>query len=227
MVPADHAGHYSVGRERLLASLFGSFAMKRILLHTCCGPCTLYPLDALRSEDWSVHGFFYNTNIQPYQEWQRRLEALETVAEHNQLPLIVRDDYDLEGFLRSVAFREQQRCITCYSLRLEAAARLAKKSGFSAFTTTLLYSKRQKHDLIRALAESAAHKHGIDFLYRDFRIGWRTGQTRARELGIYRQQYCGCIFSERDRFYPRGKTRRSIKAGAQASETFAPEPRQL
>jgi predicted adenine nucleotide alpha hydrolase (AANH) superfamily ATPase len=201
--------------------------MKRILLHTCCGPCTLSPLDELRSDGWTVHGFYYNTNIQPYQEWQRRLEALEAVAKLQQLPLIVREDYDLEGFLRAVAFREQQRCIACYSLRLEATARLAKKSGFSAFTSTLLYSKRQKHDLIRSIAEASAQKHGIEFLYRDFRIGWQAGQARAREIGIYRQQYCGCIFSERDRFYPRGKTGQRRETASHASATPAQEACQL
>lgn len=185
--------------------------MPKILLHTCCGPCTLYPLGELRQEGWSVHGFFFNPNIQPYQEWERRLAALETVSAGSRLPLIVREDYDLEGFLRSVAYREQQRCITCYSTRLEAAARLAKKSRFDAFTTTLLYSKRQKHDLIRAVAEDAARKYGIRFLYRDFRIGWRAGQEQAKQLGIYRQQYCGCIFSERDRFYPKARRDRSDK----------------
>lgn len=176
--------------------------MPRILLHTCCGPCTLYPLKELKDGGWTVHGFFYNPNIQPYQEWQRRLAALNNVASHHGLPLIVREDYDLEGFLRSVVYREQQRCITCYSVRLEAAARLAQKSRFDAFTTTLLYSKRQKHDLIHSVAEDAARKYGIRFFYQDFRTGWRTGQEQAKQLGIYRQQYCGCIFSERDRFYP-------------------------
>jgi predicted adenine nucleotide alpha hydrolase (AANH) superfamily ATPase len=116
------------------------------------------------------------------------------------LPLIERNDYDLENFFRQVAFRETNRCYYCYSLRLEAAARLAKKSGFDAFSTTLLYSKRQKHDLIVSIAREASQKHGIDFLYRDFRTGWSEGQRQARELGLYRQQYCGCIYSEMERF---------------------------
>lgn len=182
--------------------------MPRILLHTCCGPCTLYPLERLRGDGWTVRGLFYNPNIQPYQEWQRRRSALETVAAARELPLIVREDYDLEGFLRQVVFREQHRCLTCYSLRLEATARLAANSRFDAFTTTLLYSKFQRHDLICTLAEAAARRYGIAFVYQDFREGWTNGQDQARALGIYRQQYCGCIYSERDRFYPKGKSRR-------------------
>ena len=175
--------------------------MARILLHTCCGPCTLYPLARLRKKGWTVHGYFYNVNIHPYQEWQRRLTALQTVASIESLPLIVRDDYDIEEFLRQVVFREQKRCYYCYSVRLEATARLAAKSRFDAFTTTLLYSKRQKHDLIKSIAENASRKYGITFYYEDFREGWREGQEKAKELAIYRQQYCGCIYSEKERFY--------------------------
>ncbi|MFP5212226.1 MAG: epoxyqueuosine reductase QueH [Acidobacteriota bacterium] len=174
--------------------------MARILLHTCCGPCSIYPVKRLREQDWTVHGFFYNPNIQPYQEFQRRLEALQSVADHYSLELIVRPDYDPETFFRQVAFREGQRCLFCYSVRLEAAARLAKKSRFDAFTTTLLYSKQQKHELIKSIAEEASRKNGIPFHYEDFRSGWKEGQEEAKTLGIYRQQYCGCLYSEKERF---------------------------
>ncbi len=179
--------------------------MSRMFLHICCGPCTIYPLRTLRSGGWSVHGFFYNPFIQPYQEFERRLETLRAFAQSEELPLIVRPDYDLEGYLRQAAFRESSRCIFCYSTRLEAAARLAKKSGFDAFTSTLLYSRQQKHGLIRSIAEEASRKHGIRFHYEDFRDGWRDGQEAAKTLGLYRQQYCGCILSEKERFHPGGR----------------------
>ena len=178
--------------------------MSRILLHTCCGPCTIHPLDSLRSQGWTVFGFFYNPNIQPYTEFRRRLEALQYLAEQEELSLIVRPDYDLEEFLRQVVFREGSRCLYCYSTRLEAAARTAKKSRFDAFTTTLLYSKRQKHEWIRSIAEEASRRYGIPFHYEDFRVGWRKGQEEAKARGLYRQQYCGCIYSEADRFRPAG-----------------------
>jgi predicted adenine nucleotide alpha hydrolase (AANH) superfamily ATPase len=174
--------------------------MPRILLHTCCGPCTIYPLRRLRDLGLLVHGFFYNPFVQPYQEFQKRLAALEYLAETGSLELIVRSDYDPEVFFREVAFREQWRCIYCYSTRIEATARLAKKSRFDAFTTTLLYSKLQKHDLVRRLCDEASHRFGVPFHYEDFRVGWKEGQERAKDLGLYRQQYCGCIYSEKDRF---------------------------
>ncbi|MGC8490607.1 MAG: epoxyqueuosine reductase QueH [Syntrophobacteraceae bacterium] len=181
--------------------------MPRILLHICCGPCSLYPVSALRGEDFVVHGFFYNPHIQPYQEFEKRLETLRSCAQDRDLPLIVREDYDPETFFRQVAFRETNRCMYCYSLRLEATARLAKKSGFDAFSTTLLYSRRQKHELIASIAEEAGRKQGIAFLYRDFRVGWREGQREAEARGLYRQQYCGCIYSEMERFCNDRRTR--------------------
>lgn len=191
--------------------------MARILLHTCCGPCTFYPLDRLRAAGWEVRGFFFNPNIHPYQEFQRRLEALQAVSEQESLPLIVRSDYPLEQFLRSVAFREGDRCLICYTLRLEAAARCAAKSRFDAFTTTLLYSKRQKHALARRIAENASKKYGIPFYYEDFREGWKAGQARAEKSGIYRQLYCGCIYSEKERFFISPSRRRTAR---KASDRF-------
>jgi len=174
--------------------------LTKILLHICCAPCTIYPLSKLRDTGRRVHGFFYNPHIQPYQEFERRLSTLEAFAGREGLQLIIRRDYELEGFLRQVAFREHERCLYCYARRLEATARLAKKSRFDAFTSTLLYSRQQKHDLISALAREASRRHGIPFHYEDFREGWKLGQEKAREQGLYRQQYCGCIYSEKERF---------------------------
>lgn len=179
--------------------------MPSILLHACCAPCTIFPLDRLRKQDWSVHALFYNPHIQPYQEFSRRLETLRSYALSQELPLIVRQDYDIETFFRQAAFRESQRCAYCYSIRIEAVARLAAKSRFDAFTTTLLYSKRQKHDLIRSICEEASRKFGAPFFYEDFREGWKAGQERSKALGMYRQQYCGCIYSEYERFGKSGK----------------------
>lgn len=186
--------------------------MPRILLHTCCGPCTIYPLQQIRSQGWNVYGFFYNPNIQPYQELQRRLDALKTVTTLEKVELIIRPDYPLEEFLRQTAFREHQRCIYCYSLRIEAAARVAGKARFDAFSTTLLYSKQQKHDLLKTISQEASRKYGVPFYYEDFRIGWKSGQEQAKNLGIYRQQYCGCIYSEKERFYGTGEGRRNKKS---------------
>jgi predicted adenine nucleotide alpha hydrolase (AANH) superfamily ATPase len=176
-----------------------------ILLHVCCGPCALYPLHTLRSAGHDVAGFFHNPNIHPYQEYARRLGAVREMAEREALPMIIHDDYDLEGFLANVAPAPEKRCDYCYASRLEAAAAEAAKQGYEAFTSSLLYSRYQRHDQIRELGEQAARDHGVSFYYEDFRPGWQEGIRLSKEMGLYRQQYCGCIYSEKERYLPREK----------------------
>jgi len=173
----------------------------KVLLHTCCGPCTIYPLDYLREQGHAVYGYFFNPNIHPFTEWQRRRETLENYAAAKDCKVIVDAEYRLEEFLRMVVFRETQRCRFCYALRLRQAARVARKGQFDAFCTTLLVSPFQKHELIREIGEAAGEEYGIPFLYVDFRPGYREATARSRELGMYRQQYCGCIYSEKERYY--------------------------
>ena len=177
----------------------------KVLLHTCCAPCTTYPLQVLEAEGYRVFGFFYNPNIHPFQEYRRRLETVEHYADQVGLELIYRDEYDVVSFLRQVVFRESQRCHYCYHLRLDATARLAKKSRMDGFTTTLLFSKMQNHELIRQVGEEVSQHHSIPFLYRDLRQGWQEGIQRSQELNLYRQEYCGCIYSEQERFLPKTK----------------------
>lgn len=177
----------------------------RILLHTCCGPCALYPLRTLRSAGHEVTGFFYNPNIHPYQEYLLRREAVVQMARLENMPLVMHDDYDLEGFLSNVAAAPDRRCTYCYASRLRATAQAAAESGFDAFSAALLYSRYQKHDEIHELGVQAGREFGVSFHYQDFRPGWQEGIRMSKELGLYRQQYCGCIYSEKDRYHPRGK----------------------
>jgi predicted adenine nucleotide alpha hydrolase (AANH) superfamily ATPase len=172
----------------------------KILLHICCAPCTIYPLRILRGEGNEVCGVFYNPNIHPYREYRRRLDTLKSFAGREGLPVIREEGHPLDLFFRQVVFREEGRCRHCYHLRLLHTARLAKEGRFDAFTTTLLYSRFQKHDLIIEIAESVAGSQGIPFLYRDFREGWLEGVRVSKENGMYRQPYCGCIYSEEERY---------------------------
>lgn len=172
----------------------------RILLHVCCGPCALYPLRTLRSAGHNVTGFFYNHNIHPYQEFAKRRDNALLMAKHESFSLIVRDDYDLEEFLANVSAEPDKRCSYCYSSRLKATAKAALEGGFDAFTASLLYSRYQKHDEIRKLGEQIGKEYGIPFFYQDFRPGWQEGIKLSKELELYRQQYCGCIYSEKDRY---------------------------
>jgi predicted adenine nucleotide alpha hydrolase (AANH) superfamily ATPase len=176
----------------------------KALIHICCANCLIYPLKDLREEGWEVMGFFYNPNIHPYQEYQRRLDAVRTYERQAAIQVIYRDEYNLEDFLRGVAFRENERCRFCYHLRLEATAQVAKRGKFDAFTSTLLYSKHQNHELITATGETVGKEHGVSFLYRDFRDGWKKGIEESKNLDLYRQQYCGCIYSEKERYLGKG-----------------------
>jgi predicted adenine nucleotide alpha hydrolase (AANH) superfamily ATPase len=172
-----------------------------MLMHICCAPCSIYPLSVLREDGVNPMGFFFRDNIHPYTECLKRQHTLETYAEKIDLKLIIPDTYDIESFLRNIAFREADRCLYCYHARLEATAHLAKRGKFDAFSTTLLYSKFQKHDLIRSIGEAVGRSYGISFFYQDFREGWKEGVRVSKELKMYRQPYCGCIYSEKDRYY--------------------------
>lgn len=173
----------------------------KILLHICCAPCAIYPLKTLRSQGLAVWGFFYKNNIHPYTECLKRQKTLESYSKIIDLKVIYQKGYDLEGFIQNVVFRESQRCSYCYHERLKATALLARRGKYDYFTTTLLYSKFQKHDQIKSIGDAVAKSVGIEFYYYDFREGWQEGIETSKELGMYRQQYCGCIYSEKERFY--------------------------
>ena len=173
----------------------------KTLLHICCAPCSIYPVGVLRNEGFGVWGYFYRDNIHPYSECKKRQETLLSYAKGVDLGVIVQKGYDLERFIRNVAFRESDRCLYCYHDRMEATAKVAVHGKFDFFSTTLLYSRFQRHDDIRAVGESVGRSIGIPFLYRDFRAGWKAGIEASKALGMYRQQYCGCIYSEKERFY--------------------------
>ncbi len=173
----------------------------KILLHTCCGPCTIYPAKTLREKEFEVMGYFYGHNIHPYTECLKRKETLETYAKSIGLNVIYSEDYQLEEFLRNVAFRENDRCNFCYHDRLRSTALVAKRGKFDYFTSTLLYSKHQKHEQIRTIGVSVGKSVGVPFYYEDFRIGWKEGIETSKEMDMYRQSYCGCIYSEKQRYH--------------------------
>jgi hypothetical protein len=171
-----------------------------ILLHVCCGPCTVYPLQVLRSEGHQVHGYFYNPNIHPFREFSRRIEALEEFSRRCDLIVDYDREYGLKEYLRRVVYNEERRCLLCYKMRLIETVRKAKEFGADAFSTTLLYSRYQQHEAIKNLAAQLAEEYNIAFYYRDFREGWQEGIELAVAMGIYRQPYCGCIYSEQERY---------------------------
>jgi predicted adenine nucleotide alpha hydrolase (AANH) superfamily ATPase len=178
---------------------------RRLLLHICCAPCSIYPLEILKRQSHEVVGFFYNPNIHPFLEYKRRLQALREYAQVVELDLHIEDSYDIEPFLKKALEDPKygSRCAICYEMRLREAAKFAKAGHFNVYSTTLLSSPYQLHDLITRIGTQIGEEEGVKFLYQDFRPGFRLGQTRAKGLGIYRQPYCGCIFSEHERYQKR------------------------
>jgi hypothetical protein len=173
----------------------------KILLHICCAPCTIYPLEVLRKEAGQVKGVFFNPNIHPYLEYQKRLDAVREYTAREGLEVNLAEGYPIEDFLQKTAFMGKDRCSYCYEVRLRRTAAEARKGLFDAFTTTLLYSRYQKHDLIRETGEAISREMKVPFYYKDFRVGWEDGVRQSRETGLYRQKYCGCIYSEKERFF--------------------------
>lgn len=172
----------------------------KLLLHTCCGPCLLYPLKRLRDKGFDTTVFFFNPNIHPYREFRRRLDTLSAVTEDLAIPLIAERDYGLVEFTQAVVHREKQRCSICYDLRLEKTVEIALEKGFTHFSTTLLYSRYQNHQLIVEKCKCLAERNSIVFHYQDYRDGWQEGVDESIERSLYRQPYCGCLYSEQERY---------------------------
>ena len=179
--------------------------MERTLLHICCAPCAVRCIETLRDEGIEPTGYWYNPNIHPYTEYRSRKETLIAHAAAIGMALEVNNAYALRPFLRAVYPDFEHRCETCYRLRMEETARFAAEQGFESFSTTLLISPYQNHELLIEAGERAAKEYGVRFLYRDFRPMFREGQQKARDLGLYMQKYCGCIFSEEDRYKKKKK----------------------
>ncbi len=174
--------------------------MTSVLLHTCCGPCSTYVASSLRDQGLQVSLFWYNPNIHPFQEHQRRLEAVREFSRASDLPLIVEEGYDMITYFQAVVGHESERCPDCYRLRLSKTAEAARGRGLHAFTTTLLISPYQRHDLLRDLGHELGRELGVEFHYQDFRQGFRESHRLSRELGLYHQGYCGCVYSEWERY---------------------------
>lgn len=174
----------------------------RVLLHICCGPCSTYTLNRLRDVGFDVTGFWYNPNIHPFTEHEERRASLKKYAESVGLPVLFEVAYEMPQFLRLVSGNEAygMRCPLCYEMRLKRTANVAVREGFDAITTTLLISPHQDQALLREVGEGVAGECGIDFYYENFRRGWSERGHLTREHSLYRQQYCGCIYSEWERY---------------------------
>ncbi|MFC1954979.1 epoxyqueuosine reductase QueH [Chloroflexota bacterium] len=174
--------------------------VKSVLIHVCCAHCAAYTVDHWRQNGYEVDALWHNPNIHLYTEHQHRLEGMQSLAKEINLPLTVSDGYDMIEYFRRVAGDESQRCQYCFDLRLAKTAETACQVGFDAFTTTLLISPHQKHDLLRKIGSKLAEEKGIEFLYADLRKHYSDSRHLTKPLNLYRQQYCGCVYSEWERY---------------------------
>ena len=186
-----------------------------LLLHICCAPCSIACIETLRAEGLEPYGYWYNPNIHPYTEYRMRKNTLIDYAKSIDLKLQLNDDYGLRPFVQAVADDIDGRCVKCYSMRMLETARHAAENGFTQFSSTLFISPYQNHELLRDTAQKAAELYGVEFLYRDFRPYFRQGQDEARALGLYMQKYCGCVFSEEDRYLAAKRRKKALREQAE------------
>lgn len=180
---------------------------EKLLVHACCAPCLVAVFDDIVAnlqefglqtvEDFDV--LWYNTNIHPKVEYERRKNTLKEYLSMVGKEGIFLDEYNMYNFLKGAVNYSDLgfsiRCEYCYYVRLKKVFEYARDNGYTAVTTTLLISPYQKHDIISMVCKRLEKEYGVRFLYKDFRPYFRAGQAKARELGLYRQKFCGCVFS--------------------------------
>lgn len=177
----------------------------KLLFHVCCAPCANAPIALMRTEGVEVTALWYNPNIHPLLEYRSRRDTLVAYTQAEGIPLILEDGYGLRPFVQAVAGDIEGRCPYCYRDRLGFTAKKAKEEGFDGFSASLLISPYQNHQLLKDIGEELAETYGIPFYYQDFRPLFREGQSYARSQEFYMQKYCGCVFSEEERYTKKPK----------------------
>ncbi len=177
----------------------------KLLMHICCANCALYPVRTMSSRGMEITGYWFNPNIHPYTEYGSRLDALKKLQASWGLRVEYEDFYGLKEYVRNVAGNEDNRCVYCYTVRLEKTAQKAKDMAADAFTTSLLVSPYQKFEMIAEIGRKMQEKYSVEFYREDFRAGFNEGRRMSKEMGLYRQKYCGCIYSEMERYCEKKK----------------------
>ena len=200
----------------------------KLLLHTCCAPCSVYCIKSLKQEEIEPTVYWFNPNIHPYMEYKARRDTLKEYTASIGVSAIFDENYGLREFCKNVVNDLENRCVKyCYRVRLEQTAKYAKENGYDTFSTTLLISPYQNHEALKKIGEEMAEKYDLEFLYRDFRPGFRQGQAEARELGLYMQKYCGCIFSEESRYNCHNSAKPDIPTDTSAIREQMPQVKRI
>ncbi len=200
--------NYQKELEQIIAENQKECRVPTLCLHSCCAPCSSYVLEYL-SRYFQITVFYYNPNIFPEEEYRKRVEEQQNFI--GMLPTVhpvsfLEGDFFPKQFYQAVKGLEQepeggQRCFACYALRLEETARLAKEMDMDYFTTTLTISPLKNADRLNEIGEQMAEKYGVLWLPSDFKKknGYKRSTELSKEYGLYRQNYCGCVFSKQER----------------------------
>jgi len=179
----------------------------KILIHTCCAPCLIHPYDLFTGRGYEVVPYFYNPNIHPFREYRERYFAALDYASEKNMELRA-GPYEMERFIAETSPCAGDRCECCYRMRLERSAAEARALGIEEYSTTLLVSPYQDQGQIEGAGQAAAKRHGVMFAFEDMSPGYRESVRISREAGMYRQKYCGCIYSEKERYQKSDPPRR-------------------
>ena len=174
----------------------------RILLHVCCGTCALYPYFLLK-QNFDVTFFYYNPNIHPRKEYIKRLEIIKVISKKYSIPLVI-GKYEVKKWFRLTADLKNEpeggiRCAQCFDMRLDSTADMAKKLGFDLFCTTLTISPHKNYRIINSIGMELASVKGIGFYKADLKKkdGFKKTMELSKKLNLYRQNYCGCVYSKK------------------------------
>jgi predicted adenine nucleotide alpha hydrolase (AANH) superfamily ATPase len=170
--------------------------VKKALIHSCCAHCASYTVDYWQEQGYEVTAYWYNPNIHPVTEHNKRLDSMRTLVKQKDIPLLVEEGYEYKEYFDRVAGDEENRCYHCFKLRLGKTAKTARENGFDAIGTTLLISPHQKHDLLKEIGRIEAESEGVEFLYTDLRKRYSDSRHTTKPMKLYCQRYCGCAYSK-------------------------------
>ena len=197
--------NYQIILDKTIENIKKNNIRPTLFLHSCCAPCSSYVLEYL-SEYFDITIFYYNPNISPETEFVKRVREQKRLV--NTMPLkseikVIEGKYDSERFFEIAKGLEKlkeggERCFKCYRLRLEETALMAKEMGFDYFTTTLSISPHKNAQVLNQIGKELGEKYGVNYLFSDFKKknGYKRSCTLSEEYGLYRQNYCGCIYSK-------------------------------
>jgi epoxyqueuosine reductase len=168
---------------------------KKLLLHVCCAPCLSGSNEPIQEEGFDITGYFYNPNIHPSLELNSRIDALKKYSSAKKIDMLIYDEPGLDIYENEVAGKPGNRCFNCYSLRLNRTARVAANGSYDAFSTTISISPYQDHEQLIKAGLIAERIYGVKFHYKDLRPFYKRSIEISKEMGLYRQKYCGCYLS--------------------------------